>query len=134
MFYDRLNEFLRFVLLNCLKLSVLSETSLEVCLATDLDDSKNWIAADDIVIYADCRSTVYRLLFTPRNLEFLNRCRRFYLEASRQLHFRLPLSCPVLQGLNMLNPKFVISQTASNIYAVASRFSSAFSTSQLTKI
>ena len=122
------------MLLNCLKLSFLAEASLEVSLAIDLDDSKNWIAAEDIVLSADCRAAIDRLRSTPRKLEFLNGYRWFYLEASRQLRSRLSLSCPVLQWLNMLNPRSGKCQTASNIYAVASRFRSVVPTSQLTKI
>ena len=120
--HHRQLEFLRFMLFNCLKSSALAEASLDLCLTVDLDDSSNWISAEDIVISADCRKSIDAALTTPRKLEFLDRCRRFNLEASHQLQSRLPLSCPVLQGIQMLDPKTGKRQTASNVYTLASNF------------
>ena len=74
------------------------------------------------MVSADCRKSIDAVLTMPRELEFLDRCRRFYLEASHQLWSRLPLSCPVLQGIQMLDPKTGKRQTASNVYTLASKF------------
>ena len=127
-------EFLRFMLCNCLKSSALAEASLDLCLTVDLGDSSNWISAEDIVISADCCKSIDAVLTTPRKLEFLDRCRRFYLEASHQLRSRLSHSFPVLQGIQMRDPNTGKRQTASNVYTLASKFPSVVPSSELTKV
>ena len=122
----------RMLLFNCVKASAVrgADGNVDTEIQLDIYDDELELSRRDMIISADAMALLATLP-DERRKRFATRVRSFYQTAVVQVRRRLPLTCPVLRGLEFLCPVAGKDCAAQSVADVARAFPHAVSTGSL---
>ena len=107
--YSELRRVIKMFSLNFLKRSCVVEGQLHLF---SVDDNSIWLPCEQV--YPGLKATETTNTLLPHQREsFLDKCRNWYREATKQLCQRIDLENPVLQAMQYLHPSAIVEGRAS---------------------